>query len=403
MVGPLSGPETTLSVVGVVQRLARQLVELKMGVRFPSPTLMSNENITYLISTGAFSGRDYFGVNKYLNKGKLFKKNRPSGQKINTAWLTTDVKSGQRGRLTRILIRPDSSPSSPKTKVALFTPNNLAEFNDYAKRRQLSVTESSEQPIEIALSLYMQSLARSERDFNPAGNFRESLLRLSTYPPQNLITIQENIIAVAEEKRPFRFGCFACLSIISFENNGLPQIKVVSDGEIRVLSPNITKRTEEIISVLNKTKFSFEIKYFLANTDPYEIYQSPLNYVSQVDATLDRIKKGINRNIAVSKWSDIQSKYPSSECDIIIDEQDIDSSVQRRLNYYEQKGFKITAKLEEYSRDCAKRLIKSYAKQGPLIEQECDCLIILDPDPLKFGRWQSILSPKLPILYLYSG
>jgi hypothetical protein len=254
------------------------------------------------------------------------------------------------------------------------------------------------------LNREMRWIQKAERISSlPEDKFFNTILDLARFPTQNLNILKSRITEVVKTKKPFRFGCFACLSITSDNINGRPQVRVVPEGEIRILEPKIRQRTTKIIESLDIAGVPFSFEFILADIDPKRIYKSNTNFELEIEETLDRINKLIPQGTTVIRWSEIETRNCINSGSIEIDEKDVEKSVQRRLIYYRQKGFTITPELIDYARDCSRRLIESYTEQGPILDEEYDAVAIADADPLKFAKYQSLLCPGLPIWFPYSG
>lgn len=299
----------------------------------------------------------------------------------------------------RPMFLPGAHAKLTKSRIEAITNNAEIERAKIILQRKDDETERDETKERLA----KRWLFKSERAaLSPEEKFFTTIQDLSIFPIQNPEIIRENIERAILEVRPFKIRCFGCLSITSDNIGGIPQIRVVPNGYIRILDPEVKRRTSEIIRELNKTSVNFQIEMILADTDPVEIYQNTSDQEFEIQATLDRIKKEIPK-VNVVRWSEIEQTYPTRNNNIVIDENDIYESMQRRIDYYRQKGFTITPEIVTYAEECGRRLIKSYAKQGLTMSKKYDCLAIADPNPQKYGRWQSLLDPDLPICYLYSG
>ena len=144
-----------LGVVGVVQWLARQLVELKMGVRFSSPTLMSSERY-YVLSENGFGGPLYRVARRYINTGENVEISQASLQTSNNARVTRTTIESQKGKVLNV-----SARSTKKIGVALIQPTDETDFINYLETRNpesgkinvadISTTDLS--PLDFVLSI----------------------------------------------------------------------------------------------------------------------------------------------------------------------------------------------------------------------------------------------------------
>ena len=163
---------------------------------------------------------------------------------------------------------------------------------------------------------------------------------------------------------------------------------------------------------------AFTWDFLIADTDPYEIYQEWLRedpgekivqFTSQLPPKLSRPFP----QVKFRRWSEIQEKYQVEyqgnfqrvyeSAEKLVGPEYVERSVYRRVKYFGQKGLPESSETTLVSQVTARRNIALYAAQGPILEDEYDCLVIADPDPLRLGKIQSLLSPNLLIWYPYPG
>lgn len=396
-----------------------------MGVRFPSPTLMSNENILYIISETGFGGKAFRGINRFMREIPTDPKSTilipTESKKRDNLKISIRGKKSSKGKLVKIFVRPKENPSSPKLKLSLFQPANPTAFDQYAQSQKLEFAKTPLSPSDYAISRMLTAIAKADRSFDAVGNFKEKLFRYSNYPPQNLDKIPERIISARLENRPFEFACFVCLNSSIVNIGGEARDRFSSSIEnSRILVPRIYQRIEEFILALQLSGVDFRLNFLIADTDANDIYGKYLAdskdiVEKQIQEYIENITPKLKRlpgKIQIIRWSTIQ---PSSDPQYISDFQKvyanvaslvgqevIDRSVNRRKKYFAQKGFlNETLELSERWIDAAKRNVALYGAQGRELIRKFGMLIIIDPDPLILAKNQSILvKDDLSISYL---
>lgn len=406
----------SLPMVGVVQRLAHQLVELKMGVRFPSPTLMSNENEYFIVSTGGFGGLLYRASQKYIEKGQTIPITPQERGTVGNIFITKTLIQSSTGELLNIIARDKNSKTI--TEVSLIQPTDSDDYCKFIDSRNLEVETTDLPPIKFALAILAQALMRENQERSPVERFKEILITESLFPFQNIEGAFTSLEQKMREGLPFNMGCFVCLNTKCTTRNGLPVFYLGQD-EKRLTTPKLTRRTQQLINSLDETMVPYQIDILIADTDIYDVNGDWLDTPDQSDdiyayqQKLSPTFSNISSRFEVKLWSDVQApfqdqytnsfRYAYINLGDLIGEEYIQRSIDRRLDYFSQLGIQPNPEIRQICDTTARRNVSLYAAQGPILNQEYDCLIIADPDPLRLGKIQSLLTPDLPIWYPYSG
>ena len=408
----------------VVQWLARQLVELKMGVQFPSPAHMSNEQDKYyIVSTNGKSGPVFNVVQRYIQLGGQSQVTRLSDQiPDQQAVINVQKRSNSKGELYLTTAR-----SKKKVDTALFKPSQETEFKKYIESRNPSsgkidpetMPTTSMPPVEYTMYLLLAELAKQNQEVDPVERQKKLIIETSYFPPQNLDEMLNRFAQKTQQCLPIRIGCFACLNMKCVGKNFLPKY-YVGQEESRLESPRIIGRTNDLVRKLRDNKVDYNLEFLLADTDVYDVYG---NYLINKDNTKEirwysqKLARKITNDQPDSKlsnWSDIQSPYQRqyqkdfdyvyNNCEKLVGKEYLERSYNRRYQYFRgQVGLPDSESMRFICYDTAKRNVALYAAQGPVLNKEFDCILIADPDPTRMGMLQSLLCPDLPIWYAFPG
>ena len=328
---------------------------------------------------------------------------------VDGSFVTINKTTSSRGELLIIKARPNIQPSSPKTRMAFLRPQDPDEFENYLTERGIKPEQINLTPLSFVLTTLTKLLTERNEGVLSTDKLFSFILRESFFPPQNPEIIRARIEKRATENQPFRIGCFSCLNMKCLMANESP-LYYVGQGENRLETPRINRRTQELVNQLTTTGFPFTWEFILADTDAEEIYGDWLDSTDQTPAILSYQSRIKSQRL----WSLLRAKYLSqyqtdfnsayTNCEQLVGLDYIRKSVTKRLIYFTDKvDLPDTPQIREICKITAKRIIASYAAQGPIIDTEYDCLIIADPDPTRLGMIQSLLAPQLPIWYPYPG
>lgn len=249
------------------------------------------------------------------------------------------------------------------------------------------------------------------------------LLRESAYPIQNLDGIIQKLKDCLSEKRPFTIGSFVCLPSEWVFQNNKPVFRVNELVQTAVEKDSFIERTMEVLSALEETNLPFIWKFLIADTDINDVFgkflvEDPninLRVASFRQRIIDSLGSILPESTEVVLWSDLQKQYQSkyiTDFNSIyksnVADEDLKSRLTGRLGYYKKyylnQGYRISdQRLEPLCIEVPRRNIALYGAQGPIIDQELDCLVISDREAQRFGRFHSLLVPNLRIWYPYKG
>lgn len=376
----------------------------------------------YALSESGFGGQKYRLVKRYLKRARAVEMSRQIGQE-DGAFITQITYQTDLGSLCQTTARKGST----KFKFASFRPTDKGNFNQYLSSRdpiegKVSLSDLSPivvSPVEYAIFRLTQKINAETANLSLPERIRRLLDSTSFFPTQNpdeAVRRLEKRLAAGE---PFRIGCFACLNMKCYKYNDQP-VYFVGQEENRLETPRISKRTLEIIRLLNQAELSFTWDFLLADTDAKDIYGDWLgeqNLADEIEKYRLRLTKGfvgISPNLSVILWSSIQAPYQreyqqnfglvTKNCDELLGSEYVEASSNRRLQYFfKQVGLSNSGEIIEICQKTARKNIALYAAQGPIINKTYDLLVIAEPNPTKYGRMQSLLSPSLPIWYPYPG
>ena len=376
---------------------------------------MSESDKYYIVSQDGFGGPLFRMAERYINKGGETKISVNNYQTDDNTRLSLVIKESPSGKFYRI-----SARSSKRVEVGIVQPLNDSDFTSFVDSRnprsgKVNPTEipTISDPIEFTLSVLARLICEEEMT-SPISSFSKIIDRESIFPPQNPEEIFRRFRLRQDSNSEFRFACFVCLDTKCQASKGMP-VYYLGQDEKRLTIPRFTRRTQEILSSLENSQIPFSIDVLIADTDIYELYQE---WLADPDQSTDILKyqqklteffARVSPRCNVRLWSEIQSKYSTSyqkdfkeACDKL-DEYQVMLSSARRIEFFQKKGIPINEETKNICRLTAARNFAIYAAQGPIINSEYDCLIMADPDPLRLGEKQSLLCPKLPIWYPYSG
>ena len=431
--------------MGVVQWLAHQLVELKTGVQFPSPTHMSNkfeqlEIIRRFIDKTIEN--NFFPELEGVSVASIAEASRKTGLAPNLIYrlllseelkidgLVVSVKKEklpkQRdqaesliwGESQRYQRRPMflAGARAKLTKPRILAVSNNVEVGrakiTLVKRPQDTKRNDTKE------RLAKRWISRSERTvLSPEEKFFAAIQDLSLFPIQNPDVLRVRIEERIKDGRVFRFGCFVCLNTKCRTVKEKP-VFFLGQEENRLTTPKLMRRTQKLIGLLEATYIPFNVDILIADTDIYDVngdWLATPDQTSDINAylrKLTRIFSGVSPNLNCKLWSEIQAPYESQyrrDFDNVYrqfigsnDEQVVTNILKRKRSLIEQ-GVPNLPELEKICRITAERNFALYAAQGPIINSEYDCLIMADPEPLRLGAKQSQLCPQLPIWYPYPG
>ncbi len=367
---------------------------------------MSQENNYYVVSKTGFGGPGFRVTEKYLWKSPPVAKNPRFSVEADEI-VTIKRRTSARGELLKIQVRPDLTPSSPKVRVALFSPADPSDFEAYCRNKSQEFSLIDVDPVEFALTTLCR-LLNEEPNMTPTERLIATFKNESRFPIQNFDELINRVSKIAAEGRSLRIGCFACLNMKCMSVAGKP-VNYVGQEETRLEAPRISSRTQELMGLLTNSGVPFIWEFILADTDAEEIYGDwlPRDQSEAINTTISRIKPQ-------KLWSQIRSRYRDQyqadfryayeNCEQLVGSDYLQVSVNRRLDYFITRvGLPDSLENRAVCETTAKRNIAAYAAQGPIIAQEYDCLVIADPDPTRLGMIQSLLTPTLTIWYPYSG
>ena len=398
-----------------MQRLARSVVDGQMGVRFSSPTLMSKDNEYLIVSTDGFVGQLFRASQKYIEKGqKVPQTPQERGLIGSVSVIKTTIKSST-GKLYGVIAR--DSVKKERVEVALIQPTNTEDYYQFISSRNLNISTTELPPIKFALATLLQALTLENQEQSPVDKFKEIMLRESLFPFQNEQEAFNRLEQRSREGLPFKMGCFACLNTKCSNRGGLP-VFYLGQNENRLTSPKLMRRTQQLVSQLDRTSVPYSIDILVADTDIYDVNGDWLdkrdqsmdiyNYQQMLLPKFSRVSPRFDCKL----WSDVQASYEdqyrrdfgnvynqykgSNDDEVLI-------NIEKRLRSLIDQGVPDSRQLRDICRITTERNFALYAAQGPIIDAEYDCLIMADPEPLRLGTKQSLLVPDLSIWYPYTG
>lgn len=383
---------------------------------------MASSQEFYVLSENGFGGPKYRLVKRYLKRAKTAEVSRQIGQE-NGAFITQITCQTDLGSLCQTSARKEST----KFKFASFQPADKDNFNQYLSSRnsvmgRISLADLSPigaSKVDYAMKQLTKKIRSEKQPLSPIERFKRLLEKTSFFPIQNLeeaIRRLEKRLAIGE---PFRIGCFACLNMKCYKYNNQP-VYFVGQEENRLETPRIAKRTLEIVKLLNTAGISFTWDFLLADTDAQDIYGDWLgkqDLSAEIERYRSRLEKkltGVSSKVSLIPWSSVQEPYQgeyqqnfrlvTENCNELLGPEYIKTSVNRRLQYFsEQVGLPSSDEITKICQKTARKNIALYAAQGPVLDKTYDLLVIAEPNPTKYGRMQSLLSPSLPIWYPFPG
>jgi hypothetical protein len=232
----------------------------------------------------------------------------------------------------------------------------------------------------------------------------------------------QNLESVTPPDQSLRFGCFVCLPGEWSLEEAKPVYQLNIERQSRVEGEDFQFRTLELITLLEELGLNFSWNFLIADTDLEDIFGSFVKKCSDneeiIKEFIERISStfsGLSHSITIERWSNIQRSYQSQyEKDkertekLTIIREDIEKRFDGRLTYYREYFARLglvpnKKLLEPLCTQVPSDNIKLYSAQGPIIKDRYDCLVILDRDPTRLGRYHSLLTPDLPIWYPYNG
>ena len=382
--------------------------------------MSSEEEKYYVISETGFGGRLFRMAERYIEKGGEVKKTASNSRSADNAYLSLTTRESPSGKLYTV-----SARSSKRVNVALLQPSDDADFVNFAESRtpkngkinpaEIPITASD--PVEFTLSILARIIAEQETE-TPLALFSKVIERESVFPTQNLPEIIRRAQMRQQQNQQFKFACFACLDFKCVVQNNRP-FYYLGQEENRLETPRLYRKTQTLTSALSQTGIAYNLDILLADNDPFDIYSEWLtnsdqkSAISHYAARLRQKLGNISPSVGLKLWSEVQSPYQAqyyqdfnaayTSLDLLVGEDYIQSSIRRRLAYFDKLGIKTDAEIIRICDLTAKRNVSLYAAQGPILNKEYDALIISDPDPTRLGKIQSLLCPDLPIWYPYSG
>ncbi len=406
--------------MGVVQS-STPAREAGNGGASPLIRPMSNEEEKYyVVSETGFGGKLFRTINRYTRKGIEISSLPRETINSEGSIVTTKGKTSPKGDLIKATARPKTSPSYPKTRVAFFRPENPDDFTANVDTSKLPTTIN---PVDFIQSLLLRRVAETSTEYSALENLNRTIIATSLFPPQNAERFLKRANDRLREGRVIKIGCFVCMNIVLANVNGEPRDQTKeSIDNTRLNVPKIANRLKQITTLLEATNLPIELTLIIADTDARDIYgpwlaDSPTQVkakISKFSSNIARLGQQISPLINTRRWSDIETPYKGSysqdfeyaysNAETLAGKDILELSIQRRKKYYATKGFtNVTSQLLARWEDAARKNVALYAAQGPIIDREFDCLTIMDLDPLKLGRNQSLLCPDLSIWYPFPG
>lgn len=377
---------------------------------------MKKDNEYFIASTNGFGGPLFRASQRYIEKGQMVPMTPQERGTVEDIFITKTLMQSTTGELFNVTARDKISKTT--IEISLILPMDSDDFCEFISSRDLAVETTDLPPIKFALATLAQVLIQENQERSPVERFKEIIITESLFPFQNIEEAFTRLEQKTRKELLFKMGCFICLNTKCTFRNGLPVFYLGQD-EKRLTSPKLTRRTQQLISSLEETTVPYQIDILIADTDIYDVNGDWLDTPDQSDdiyayqQKLSPTFSNISSRFEVKLWSDVQApfqdqytnsfRYAYINLGDLIGEEYIQRSIDRRLDYFSQLGIQPNPEIRQICDTTARRNVSLYAAQGPILNQEYDCLIIADPDPLRLGKIQSLLTPDLPIWYPYSG
>ena len=380
---------------------------------------MSQENDKSYIVSNKGPGGKFFRALRYIRRDlenpEDISLTPIASKRIDGVQITTKGKSSPKGILTEVWARPIEKPSSPKVKIAVFQPSGEDNF----ERDLDTIPTTTLSPVDYALSKLTQILRLKSEDQErpPLEKFKKLLITESIFPFQN---IEATFIRLEQKIRdglPFKMGCFVCLNTKCTSRDGLPVFYLGQD-EKRLTTPKLTRRTQQLISLLDETTVSYRIDILIANTDIYDVNGDWLGKSDQsgdiyaYQRKLSPTFSSISPKFEVKLWSDVQAPYEyqyKSNFDYVLGQYTGSNADEVLINIAKRKqslmaqGVPDSSELDRICRLTSERNFALYGAQGPILNEVYDLVIMADPEPERLCEKQSLIEPDVRIWCPYPG